>query len=126
MENVVNVTKLKERADKYNVELGDFEHFEVVDYPEGKVKRKIIYYSNIENDETVDENKSETKIMDKSISINRTNLDENSINNQSIIKIKIKKKKLELLKKRQEDYLKLVAIQKKRRKKSYASCCRYF
>ena len=41
MENVVNVTKLKDRADKYNVELGDFEHFEVVDYPEGKVAKKF-------------------------------------------------------------------------------------
>ena len=41
MENVVNVTKLKERADKYNVELGDFEHFEVVDNPEGKVAKKF-------------------------------------------------------------------------------------
>ena len=49
--------------------------------------------------------------------MNKTNLnfDDSSIENRSIYKIKAKKRKLELLKKRQEDYLKLVAIQRKRR-----------
>ena len=41
MENVVKVTKLKDRADKYNVTLGDFDNFEVVDNPNGKVAKKF-------------------------------------------------------------------------------------
>ena len=49
------------------------------------------------------------------------NFDDSSIENRSIYKIKAKKRKLELLKKRQENYLKLVAIQRKRREEEMKS-----
>ena len=57
------------------------------------------------------------------MSMSRTNqnFDDSSIENRSIYKIKAKKRKLELMKKRQEDYLKLVAIQRKRREEEMKS-----
>lgn len=41
MEQIVEVTKLKDRALKYNVPLGDFEGYKTVDYPNGKVAKKF-------------------------------------------------------------------------------------
>lgn len=38
---VVKITELKDKADKYNVELGNFKEYKVVDYPEGKVAKKF-------------------------------------------------------------------------------------
>lgn len=41
MDNVVTVAKLKDRAEKYNVPLGDFNNYEMIDNPDGKVAKKF-------------------------------------------------------------------------------------
>ena len=41
MEEVVKVTKLKERADKYDVRLGDFDNYQTMDNPSGNVAKKF-------------------------------------------------------------------------------------
>ena len=76
-----------------------------------------------ENSKQFEDKKEESKLIDKSLSMSRTNqnFDDSSIENRSIYKIKAKKRKLELLKKRQENYLKLVAIQRKRREEEMKS-----
>ena len=41
MEEVVKVTGLKQKADQYNVQLGDFDNYQTVDYPSGNVAKKF-------------------------------------------------------------------------------------
>lgn len=41
MEEIVKVTKLKDKADKYNIKLGDFENYKTVNNPNGKVAKKF-------------------------------------------------------------------------------------
>lgn len=41
MEEIVKVTELKDRADKYNVPLGDFDNYESIDNPQGDVAKKF-------------------------------------------------------------------------------------
>ena len=41
MEEIVKVTKLKDKADKYNVKLGDFNNYQTVNNPNGSVAKKF-------------------------------------------------------------------------------------
>lgn len=42
MQEVVKVTGLKDRADKYDVELGDFDNYQTVNNPDGYIAKKFI------------------------------------------------------------------------------------
>lgn len=42
MQEVVKVTGLKDRADKYDVKLGDFDNYETVNNPDGNIAKKFV------------------------------------------------------------------------------------
>lgn len=41
MEEIVKITELKDKADKYNVKLGDFDSYQIIDNPNGNVAKKF-------------------------------------------------------------------------------------
>lgn len=53
MEEVVKTTQLKDRADKYNVELGDFNDYETVNNPSGNVAKKFSLCKGVINADAI-------------------------------------------------------------------------
>ena len=53
VEEVVKVAELKDKADKYNVELGDFKDYQTVNYPDGNVAKKFALCNGVVNADAI-------------------------------------------------------------------------